>query len=319
MRINRRRFIARAGTGMAGILTLGLAAPAAYSAMRALWPAGPQRPTLMTAKPLPDSIPGRSPTGFTGTGLDRIARGAWSGFWVVGDDGRLREGDASPFHAAIQIVAPDWSKVVATIPGPRGASIQGVAIDISGGTDTVWAACSANGTVRRYALYGDQAGDELVGDRIDLASLGIQGSANGLAFDPTTDTLLVSLYQGNKVYRLARKAKRLVETITLGVAGAGLESTPDHLAYDPAARRLMYSVGQNGRSGAIHAFDLASGRDEVAFADLKDCQAIEGFFLDSDKGVLTVISDGGFHHQAKPPLNQVLAYRIELPSRVAAS
>ncbi|MBZ9935079.1 hypothetical protein LB518_02145 [Mesorhizobium sp. BR1-1-16] len=318
MRISRRRFVVRSGMGLAGLLALGFAAPVAYSDLRNRGLLGPKGPPLIAARPLPDSAPGRAPPGFTGTGLDRIARGDWSGYWVVGDDGRLKEGDGSPLRGAIHIVAPDWSRVVATIPGAPGASLQGVAVDRSGEIDTVWAACSATGTVRRYDLYGEDAGRERVADRIDLADFGIAGSANGLAIDLSTDTVLVSLYQGNKVYRIGRETERLVETITLGVEGTNLDSTPDHLVYDAPSRRLFYSVGRNGRNGSIRSYDLAGGRDVVAFANLDQCQAIEGFYIDADHSLLTVVSDGGFHVSARPPRNQALTYRIGLPKTVAA-
>lgn len=274
-------------------------------------------PVLIEMLLLPDSTGSRSPPGMTCTGLDRITRGAFAGCWVVGDDGRLAEGDGSPYVPAVHVLSPDKCKILFTFAnGVSGASIQGVAVDTSGSVDTVWVAHSADATIRHYNLYGGSAGAEITGDRLTLSAYSISGSANGLAYDGVNDLLFMTLSTGNTVFRLscdpAHAPSRLIGTFTLGVAGTDPSNTPDHLHADMANDLLYYSVGSNGSNGTVRYHRLSSGADAIAYGNLDRCQAIEGIYIDRATKRLHVMNDGGYHFSAAPALNIALEYSISL-------
>lgn len=252
---------------------------------------------------LPDSVPSRSPAGFTCTGLSRITRGTYKGCFVVGDDGRLRDDDGgtSPYRPAWHIVSPDFRRILFTMLGDWNNSAQGVAVDTSGTDDTIWLGCSGLGQVRHY----NTDGSEITADRITLSTLSITpNNANGVAYDLINHALWVTPSTGGAAYLIAcdpAASPRLLRTISLPVV-------PDQLQYFPSERRLYYSFGANGTNGDIRSFhvDTLTGRTE--FAALENVQAIEGFYIDRLNGVTFVVSDGGFHRAAKPSLNGALEF-----------
>lgn len=136
----------------------------------------------------------------------------------------VREGDGSLYAPAIHITDPQHSRIVMTIPGGYfGASLQVVVCDTLAVSSTVWAACSENGTIRNYALYGEHAGLEIAADRIVMSDLGVSAfNPNALAFDPSRGTgrgaLWVGGNDGTSVYCIdadPAAATRILSTITL--------------------------------------------------------------------------------------------------------
>lgn len=250
---------------------------------------------------LPDGKNAREPSGFTGTGIDRITRGEYRDHWVLGDDGRVLEGDGSPYAPTVHILAPDFSSIVFSFGIGGDHSLQGVAVDTSGAEDTVWVATAQRGDVLRYSLDGA----ELSGDRISLGEIGLTPNANGLAYVQSDGTLLVSSISGRDVSRLARSSQggfSLVDTYRL-------RHVPDHLHFHAPSGGFFYTYGRNGSNGMVRFFDVSTRQDLPAYGPLAQAQAIEGVYLDDERGSLIVVSDGGFHHQANPSKNIILKYR----------
>jgi len=267
-----------------------------------------------TFRVLPDAYPGRAVPGFTGTGLSVIPSGGMKGFFANGDDGRLREGDGSPYAPAIHVTDPQHSRIVMTIPGGySGASLQGVACDTLAASATVWAACSENGTIRNYAIYGAQAGQEVVSDRIVMADLGVTGfNPNALAFDPSRGTgrgaLWVGSNSGTTVHCIdadSAAATRILATITLA-------NNPDH--FQMIDGRLFYQYGANGVRANIRVYDLAANTESAKWGPLNDALAPEGFFHDKVSNTLFLLCDPGFHDGVNGiRFNVVMQYKVSPP------
>jgi len=267
-----------------------------------------------TFRVLPDAYPGRPVPGITGTGLDVIPSGGMKGFFANGDDGRLREGDGSPFAGAIHVTDPQHSRIVMTIPcGYTGASLQGVACDTLAASSTVWAACSENGTIRNYALYGAQARQEIVADRIVMADLGLPGFfPNALAFDPVRGTgrgaLWVGSSSGTTVYCIDANpaaVTRILATITLA-------NNADH--FQLIDGRLFYQYGVNGVRANIRVYDLVTGVESPKWGPLNDALAPEGFHYDKVSKTLFLLCDPGFHDGVSGiKFNVVMQYKVSPP------
>lgn len=262
---------------------------------------GVSEPTLLGQGVVPDATTARTPPGFTCTGLAKFTRGQFKGCWAVADDGRLVEGDASPFVPRIQIISPDFQRILRTIdPGYTGASAQGIAIDTSGSVDTIWLATSADKNIRHYQLDGT----EIVGDAYDTAGAGYSGNANGLAYDADTDTLLLTTTAGGTLYRIDTDplaSPREIETFAMAI------TDPDQLFYHDGA--VYVTTGDNGTPGQVRKFTLATSETETIFT-LPEAEAIEGLHIDFDTWITTAVSDGGYHESAKPALNLWLQYRV---------
>ncbi|MET4680465.1 hypothetical protein [Stenotrophomonas rhizophila] len=267
-----------------------------------------------TYRVLPDSTPGRAVPGFTGTGISPIPSGGFKGCFANGNDGRLREGDGSPNEAEILITDPQHSRILMKIPGGyTGASLQGVACDTLAASATVWAACSENGTIRNYAIYGAQAQQEVVSDRIVMADLGLAGfNPNALAFDASRGTgrgaLWVGSNSGTTVHCIdadPAAATRILATITLA-------NNPDH--FQMIDGRLFYQYGANGVRANIRLYDLAANTEAAKWGPLNDALAPEGFYYDKTSRTLFLLNDGGFHDSVgNIKLNVVFQYKVSPP------
>lgn len=267
-----------------------------------------------TFRVLPDGYTGRTVPGWTCTGLDKIPSGGMKGFFVNGDDGRLRESDGSPFVPAIHVTDPQHSRIVMTIPGGyTGASLQGVTCDTVAASPTVWAACSEDGTVRNYALYGVSAGTEIVSDRISASALGLSGfNPNAIAFDSTRGTgrgaLWVGGNTGTTVYCIdadPAASTRIITTITLA-------NNPDQ--FQLFEGKLLYQYGANGVRANIRSYDLATGIEVAKWGPLNDALAPEGFFWDRVSKTLYLLNDGGYHDSISSlKFNVVFEYKVTPP------
>ncbi|WQZ00985.1 hypothetical protein [Stenotrophomonas phage StenR_269] len=267
-----------------------------------------------TFKVLPDGYAGRTVEGWTCTGLDMIPSGGLKGFFATGDDGRLREGDGSPFVPAIHITDPQHSRIVMTIPGGyTGASLQGVSCDNLAASATIWAACSENGTIRNYALYGAGAGTEIVADRITMASLGITGfNPNALAFDSTRGTgrgaLWVGSNSGTTVYCIDANpaaVTRILATITV-------VNNPD--MFQLIGNKLIYQYGDNGTRANFRQYDLSTNVETAKWGPLNDALAPEGFYYHAASKTLFLMCDAGYHNSVSAlKYNIVMQYKVTAP------
>jgi hypothetical protein len=255
--------------------------------------------TLLRWGVLPDASSSRDPLGFTSTGISKLTRGAYKWCWVVADDGRLVEGDASPYIPRVHIISPDFQRILSTIdPGYSSDSAQGVVVDTTGSEDTIWLATSGDEHIRHYELDGT----EITGDAVDLGALSIPGSANGLAFDAANDMLYLTTTTDGTLYKISGDpgdSPRLVDTFTLG------DSSPDQLFYSDGV--IYYTVGANGSAGSVKTFTLAT-EVTASFATLELIEAVEGLHIEDN--VLTMVSDGGYHDAAEPALNIWAQYRL---------
>jgi len=261
----------------------------------------PSQPVLLNWAVLPDGAGGAPSGGFTCTGLDRITRGTYAGCWLVGNDGRTVQGDASPYDPHVYIMDRDFRRILKSMPMPySGASVQGVAVDTSGSEDTFWIATAGDGKIRHFDLDGD----EITGDVFDWATEypGL-GNPNGLAYDPDNDALWCSDTDGNAKLISCNPVASPRELGELS-----LTNSPDMLQYING--RLYYSWGNNGSNGNISACDIENETISVLYSSISNAQAIEGIYIDRQNSELTILSDGGFHTQANPSLNIYLKYRI---------
>lgn len=261
-------------------------------------------PNFITYHVLPDSTPSRNPKGFTNTGIDRITRGSYAGCWIIGDDGRLVEGDSSPLDGKWHIVTPDFRKILFTYDIGSANSVQGVAVDTSGASDTVWVAISTDRKIRHYDLDGT----EITADVFDWTAAGYNGNPNGLAYDPVNSSLWVSTIGSTTVRRILTDpaaSPRLFDTHTVALG-------MDQLHYDSTRQLLYYSVGGNGSNGNVGLYRVATTTVTTGYGPLQFAQAIEGVFVDRDNRELIIMSDGGFHDAASPAQNIALRYSVPL-------
>lgn len=265
---------------------------------------------------VPDEDPARVNEGFTITGLDRVTRGAFAGCWIVGSDGRLVEGDDSPYNPNVYIVSPDWRVILAQFTMPyTGAGVQGVTIDTSGSADTFWVACAGNKTIRHFHLYGDDAGDEITADRFDWDAAEFDSQPNAVAYDADADAIYVSPFIGQTVRLIScdpSASPRVIDTITLSTPGTGSSNSADQFYYDRPRKNLFYTVGGNGSNGLVRVINVDTEIDFVAYGDLPLAQAIEGVYIDRALGVMTLTNDGGYHTAASPALNIAIQYLVPL-------
>lgn len=261
-------------------------------------------PRLLNWGLLPDSVADRDPPGFTGTGLGKVTRGVWKGCWLIADDGRLVEGDASTMTPRVHIVSPDFRRVLLTIdPGYSGFSAQGIAVDSSGAADTFWLATGGDRRVRHYQLDGTEIAEDAV-DFTDLDGSAIAGNVNGLAYDPAEDALYVTMASSTTLYKIAADplaSPRLLGSYTLPYG-------PDMMFWLDG--KIYYTSGGNGSPGDVRSFVPATETAANEFLSIELAEAIEGIHIDADARVMTLISDGGFHTAAEPALNIWAQYRV---------
>ncbi|HEL3751714.1 TPA: hypothetical protein UMV35_004055 [Stenotrophomonas maltophilia] len=242
--------------------------------------------TLQEAISLPDaSYPNRN-GGFTCTGLDLITTGKFRGCWVVGNDGRQREG-SNDFYCSVLILSPDMRRVVrefmCNTPIFAGIkSIQGVAWDPT--DDTIWFVDKTNKTLRHIDTAGTKLADEIV----------VSHTANGLAYDAATDVLWSPDEGTTTVYILSCATGLVVRTLD------GVATDADHVHLVPSRGEVWITRGSNGADGQLVIYDQAMTRKHAI--TLPGSQAIEGGHYDPATGIFTNVNDGAFHESANPPL-----------------
>lgn len=255
--------------------------------------------------PTPDSLSGRSPAGFTCTGGDVFDFGSLSGLIAASDDGRLSEGDSSPFNRAIHILTPSFGRVVKTLELDTQSlsSAQGVAIDRGLYLGTLWV-CTTSGddVIRNYEPPslpldgGAETATETASRAITWGSggLGKSGTPNGLAFDADHGSALwVSSASAAEAVQVSIAGKSILQTITLG-------ANPDQLQFLSASRmsdgqaRLVYTTGGNGSDGTVRVYNLETDED-AAWSSLTGSTAIEQAFYDPESNVMWAFNDRGYH------------------------
>lgn len=264
-----------------------------------------------TWRVLPDSEVGRAVKGFTCTGLAKITAGNFRECWAVGDDGRLTENITSDFKPRIHILDGAFNRILLTIdPGYTGASLQGVTYDTLSNYN-IWAACSANGTIRKFSVQLDTASQEVVADRITVASLGISLVPNAIAFDANKGTGKGAIWVGDSsglnVYLIdcdPAAATRVIKTITLA-------NNPDQ--FQLLGNVLLYQSGGNGSRASIYAYDLVTDIEYAKWTQLECLFAAEGFYYDQTWRTLYAVNDGGYHNSyaSGPRFNCVFEYKLD--------
>lgn len=261
-----------------------------------------------TWKVLPDSEVGRTTKGFTCTGLAKITAGKFRECWAIGDDGRLEEGDSTPFKPRVHILDGAFNRILLTIdPGYTGASLQGVTFDTLT-NEHLWAACSGNETIRKFSLVD---GLEVVSDRISVSALGIALTPNAIAFDATRGTgkgaVWVGDSSGNTVYLIdcdPLASTRIIKTITLA-------NNPDQ--FQLIGNTLLYQSAGNGTRATVYNYDLATNTEFAKWSSLECWFAAEGFYYDKTWRTLYAINDAGYHKSiaSGPRFNCVFEYVLD--------
>lgn len=262
-----------------------------------------------TWKVLPDSEVGRTTKGFTCTGLAKITAGQFRECWAIGDDGRLEEGDSTPFKPRVHILDGAFNRILLTIdPGYTGASLQGVTFDTLT-NEHLWAACSGNETIRKFSLVD---GLEVVSDRIAVSALGIALTPNAIAFDATRGTgkgaVWVGDSSGNTVYLIdcdPLASTRIIKTITLA-------NNPDQ--FQLIGNTLLYQSAGNGTRASVYNYNLITDAEFVQWQQMECWFAAEGFFYDQTFRTLYAVNDAGYHNSISsgPRFNCVLQYTVDL-------
>lgn len=254
---------------------------------------------------LPNYPEVRENLGFTCTGLDRFSRGKWAGCWAVGDDGRIKEGDSSPFNPSVHIMDNDFRQILLTIPMPYNHSVQGVAIDTSGNKDTIWVATSGDGRVRQF----DEDGAEITTDTIVLSTIGMVGSSNALSYDADNNALWLGNATNEDLWLVScdsTASPRVLEQIVLN-------QRADHCVYLASKNAIYYQPsGRDAIDDYIIKHDLATGTETTEY-QLQFGQSVEGFHIDELAKKLTCVSDAGYHfNNTSPALNTANVYKIKI-------
>lgn len=265
-----------------------------------------------TWKVLPDSVPGRSVKGFTCTGLAKITAGQFRGCWAVGDDGRLSEDISSPYVPQIHILDGDFNSILQTIAGGyTNNSMQGVTFDTVTNSH-IWAACAGNNTIRKYSLGIGSEGEEIVDDRITMASLGLSITPNALAFDATRGTgkgaLWLGANAGGTIYLIdcdPAATTRVISTITVA-------NTVDHIQL--LDNQILYQGTSNGRKTTVYKYELGTNVESTVWVDLECWTAPEGFYYDKKWRTLFAVNDGGFHNSvnSSPRFNCAFEFILDM-------
>ena len=233
--------------------------------------------------------------GFVCTGLDRDS----DGYWIVGNDGR---GEGAADCSSVVVLSHDFSTVIKEylVRGPGGlasqswGSVQGVAWDST--DNTIWATDKTGSEI----IHINRDNGNLLPDSISLPF-----PPNGIAYDRKLNALWVAEEGRTKVHLYNCETGTLVKTLPM-------RSNADQLHLDQENRILYCSSGSNGSAGEIYGIDIENVRS--VFIDYGDqpisgSESIEGIYFTDDK--LFVMNDGGFHTEARPPLNRVLEYAVK--------
>lgn len=247
---------------------------------------------LVQKRLLPNGAQGQNPTGgFTCTGLFKLANGNW----LVGNDGRTDEGDAT-FSPSVVELSPEGDTIVneldmSSVVGDN--SVQGV---IEANDGSYWIASPNANTI--YSINSSTGAE--------ITSFAATG-ANGLAYNSADNVLYWCSASSSTVHVYDIDTTSEVSTLTITV------STPDQLFYKDGT--LYITQGSNGDDGNVYMHDVYDDRFIGRIQDLPACQAIEGIVV--EEYTITIANDGGFHTAAYPPVNALLTYQIDanIPQR----
>jgi len=232
-----------------------------------------------------------APGSFTITGL------AWDAMrneLLCGSDGRIAEGDGSPYRATIVRMGLDRTKV-GEIPFydtfSSMGSMQGIGVDTL--NNTYWVPSYAENFVRQVS----KSGTLLPG------GFAVPATPNGCAYDPASHSLFI-LFVNGSCRRYSCATGELLATLpTLSASSA------DHLQYLAGPRILLATAGQNGATGQIYALEFQEDGAPVGvwrrqcFLVGADC--IEGVYTDGT--TLRIGNDAKFHN-GNPNVNRILEY-----------
>lgn len=254
--------------------------------------------------PADGSRPADTP-GFTCTGLARVTRGMYAGCWLVGDDGRIVESESSPYNPHVHLMDMSMRRIIRSYPMPySGASVQGIAVDTSGGEDTFWVATAGY----QRLCHFDMDGMEIVGDRFVWDHVNWGGSPNGLCYVPSLNALWCSPMTGTTSRLIACDPSipdRVISTMET-------IQRVDHSQVIESENTFFYTPAGAGiaNDDIVIAKDLATG-EETTIYTLPRSKSLEGFFIDRSNGRLYGVSDAGYHHTgAAPALNLAFIYSI---------
>lgn len=267
------------------IATVGTPSFATFDGIDNRIMAGPWKGPLFAATTLPNGgLGAETDKGWTCTGLARKADGSW---WV-GNDGR-------PGTAASLInLSEDFTTIISqidflTLYGYSG-TIQGVAVDPRDGE--VWVVFKDDGDLRKI-----DPTDGSTSQTYDFAALGL-GDPNGLAWDPTNNTLICCTSSTIRRINPDTLAVSSITTLPGGFASDHFHVTSDGTIY---VTRAVTSTSP----GSIWKLTAAIWNK---VADLPEADSIEGLWISDDKTRIVVCNDAYFHG-GSPALNRILDYR----------
>ncbi len=243
--------------------------------------------SLLQTIRMPDVTTGTVGNGFTCTGLDYDAK---EDCWWAGNAGKMLPTDAV-WRPTIVKLSSDFTTVLdeinlyeiyPTMNTKSVGSIQGLCVDTS--DDTIWFASTQESKVRHVS----KSGDDLGGFKC--------ANANGIAYDPRTDTLWV--LTRTKLINYKKNGSVLKE---ISVSKAD----QDMLFLETENNSTLFTAGAayNGIN-YVYRINLSSGVVEKVF-DLIDSYCVEGIYVLDE--TMYIMNDG-FYHNGKVPVNQVNAY-----------
>ncbi len=238
--------------------------------------------------------------GFTCTGLDVLP----NGLFVVGNDGRGVEGDASDnLTASVVILDVDLDTLTATISAEITLASIGLATTTSSVQGVAYVSAThqiafvKSDTDKIYFLNADTYAYE--GEWIGGSVTGL----NGLAYDAATDCFIVLDIGANAVYR-DRATGTALKTID-----TEHDSNDDHLWFSADRRTVFVTNGVNGSDGSIREYRACvPASDPIAHYTLNSATAIEGLVIVGNQAV--ICNDGGYHAGVAPALNRLLVYDL---------
>jgi len=259
-----------------------------YTSSAIYWGATDGAATLVHASDIPDGRGATPGTGFTITGLVRLADGT---YWAS-NEGQADSTDTTYTSSLVHIAADGTTKLGEIVVPSAVRAIQGLAVDET--TGRLFYASLSEKIIRIVNYSGAQLGT------MTLPS----GAPNALTFDPTLNALVVGLSNGssgNTIVQWRSLADNsLIKSLDVGV-------NPDHLYIDTSkggAGTLYVSYGVAPGTGYIAEFDIASGTRTGRY-ELPDADAIEGISI---QGSTISVANDAYYHHGNPPKNQILTF-----------
>jgi Ca2+-binding RTX toxin-like protein len=263
----------------------------------AYWSSTAGAASFVSSTEVPDGRGAAAGTGFTNTGLARAPDGTW---WLA-NHGQANSTDSSYTPSLVHLSA-DLSTKLGEIPLGDGArSLQGLAYNTK--TNQLLVASLSEHTVRVVNLNGTTAATLAVGDQI---------SPNALAYDPTSDAVIVG-HSPNSLNPTVVDWRSLSTGAVL--KSLTLAANPDHGFLDPnqgVQGTFYYTYGDSGRPGKVVVVDVASGI-ELGRYELPQADAIEGIYVSG--GTMWVNNDA-YYHNGADPVNAVLKFSFTPPAVV---